>query len=140
MAAVRRALGPAAGRVAANVRRIRTGRGMSTYDVSRALSGIGWPLGAGGVLRIEQGERRADADTLIALSIVLGVTPNALLLPDALGDEDGEFCLAPGVNAVREDAWAWATGRAQLPADGGMRVSARRFNLENSARAAGGES
>lgn len=67
--------------VAANVRRLREARGLSTYDLSRALAEAGRPIAPSAIAKVERAERRVDVGDLMALAVVLGVSPVTLLLP-----------------------------------------------------------
>jgi transcriptional regulator with XRE-family HTH domain len=113
MSAAKKTAGPSSARVAANVRRLRTEQQLSTYELARLLGEAGWPIGAGGITRIEGGDRRVDVDDLVALAIVLGVSPNVLLLPPSrppLLYLQAELEMAPNSFTGLGDAWAWATG------------------------------
>lgn len=113
MSAAKKTAGPSSARVAANVRRLRTEQQLSTYELARLLGDAGWPIGAGGITRIEAGERRVDVDDLVALAVVFGVSPNLLLLPESpapLLPLQAEVELAPNVVTNLGGAWAWMTG------------------------------
>jgi hypothetical protein len=112
MAAEPRPAGVVGKRVAANLRRLR--RGTSTYELSRQLAEIGWEIRANGLTRIEAGSRRIDVDDLVALSVVLGCSPNRLLMPEA---DDELVPLVGNVEATGKDAWAWAAGEKPLGYD-----------------------
>lgn len=62
----------------------------------------------------ETGDRRIDVDDLVALAVALGVTPNRLLLPGSVRDDE-PVELLPEVRVSAIDAWKWATGDAPLP-------------------------
>ncbi len=89
---------------------------MSTTRLSAALKELGQPIPPTGITRIEKGERRVDADDLVALAIALRVTPDALLLPPTLV---GEVDLTRGKTVAATVAWFWVTGKRALdvPAD-----------------------
>jgi transcriptional regulator with XRE-family HTH domain len=124
MARASRDTGAASVRVAANVRRLRTQRGMSTYELAKRLKAAGWPISATSITRLEQNERRADADDLLALAIVLGVTPNALLLPAEIPADDSTGMVVTGQTMARPaDMWAWACGERPLALDGCVPVT-----------------
>lgn len=98
--------------VAANVKRLRTARGMSLRALSEALQKVGRGLSADAINKIENGAnpeakqiRRVDVDDLMALAVVLGVSPVTLLLPaDARGIAE-----VTGVGEVdARAAWHWA--------------------------------
>src|SRR4051794_18703182 len=104
-------LGPVGVRVAENVKMLREyARRLSVRDLSARLGELGRPLLPSGITKIEHGERRVDADDLVALALALGVTPNRLLL-DGTGAPEEQFALTPrGDLSPSADAWAWACG------------------------------
>lgn len=106
-------LGPSGESVATNVQRLRKGQKLTWTDVARSASAAGRPMSALAVRRIEEGGRRVDADDLVALAVVLGVTPTTLLLPDNGGD-DVEEATATGP-ATAAALWAWAERWEPLP-------------------------
>jgi transcriptional regulator with XRE-family HTH domain len=67
--------------VAANVQRLREAQNMNYTDVSERLAPL-WSINAVGIRRIENGERRVTPDDLVALAVVLGVSPATLLMPE----------------------------------------------------------
>lgn len=119
--------GPVSRYVADNLVRLRMDRSLSTTRLSAALKEIGHSIPATGITRIEKGQRRVDVDDLVALAVVLKVSPTALLLPPSLL---GEVELAPrrSVNAI--EAWTWAMSRypLDLPKEQG---EARRTALDD---------
>ena len=66
-------VGPAGEVLAANIKRVREARRLGYAEFSRQLTSIGRPIPELGLRRIELGERRIDADDLLALSYVLQV-------------------------------------------------------------------
>lgn len=147
-------LGPTGKRVAANVARLR-GSQPSTYELSRLLGEMGRPVSASGITKVEAGQRRVDADDLVALALALDVTPNDLLLPPE-GDVEAVL-LAPTKRVTNRDAWHWATSfpeaaepsaadmlsygdklsqvvtlLAEIEADGGPHLRQLQFALETS--------
>lgn len=91
--------------VAQNVRRLRASRDLRS--VSNHLRDVGWPISVAALSRLENGERRIDVDDLMALAIVLDVSPIRLLLPSA--EEDGPTVatgMSPEVNPIEARAWA----------------------------------
>lgn len=98
--------------VAKNLERLR---GAVTYaDLSRRLKFLGHEIAPLGLRRIEAGTRKVSTDDLIALAIVLEVSPVALLLPHE-GDADSKVDYSPSWKSkfvfVREttamDIWLW---------------------------------
>jgi hypothetical protein len=88
-----------------------------TYrEVSDRLKQIGRPIPALGLSRISKGTRRVDVDDLIALAIVLEVSPAALVLPrDPGGEEDGAIKLTESLQVPGQAARRWASGHTPLP-------------------------
>lgn len=101
-----------------NVRQVRTARGLDLKDVSQALAELGHPLGVSALSKLETGGRKVMAEDLPYLAVVLGVTPNVLLLGG--GSEDGGPALDSKINIAgkwditRDQAWRWIQGE-QLP-------------------------
>jgi transcriptional regulator with XRE-family HTH domain len=127
MAGSSRDAGPAARLVAANLRRVRQERGLSYAELARKLAAIGHPLADTALLKTEKGDRRASVDDLVALAVVLGTTPNRLLLPpaDDPGPGDPE---APWGTELPRRLWAWASGEVPLgraPASAGYDLADR---------------
>ncbi|WP_233515371.1 helix-turn-helix domain-containing protein [Marinitenerispora sediminis] len=106
-------LGPTGQQVAANVRRFRRLRGLSTTELARRLTEVGRPTIAGAITRIEAGRRRVDADDLVALAQTLGVTPSALLLPPTA---EGHTEVTGAGQVPAHDAWRWMDGQWPLGA------------------------
>jgi transcriptional regulator with XRE-family HTH domain len=66
-------------KVAENVANLREQRGLTLDQLSARLREMGRPIIASGISKIEQGERRVDADDLVALARALEVMPVELL-------------------------------------------------------------
>ncbi len=99
-------LGPTGETVRENVARYRRTAGFSYAELSRRLETVGRPLAPLGLRRIEAGERRVDVDDLMALAVVLGVHPPALLMPQYSGH--GIRREITGTGSVKTDvAWHW---------------------------------
>lgn len=79
-------LGPIGENVRLNVARYRAERGLSYTRLSDRLANAGRPIPTLGLARLEKGERRVDADDLVALAEALEVTVEHLLAPQATGD------------------------------------------------------
>lgn len=116
MAGNPRPLGPPSERVAANIRRIRREREVTTAALSQRLAVIGHHIVDTGITKTEKGDRRVDVDDLTALALALGVTPNTLLMPQVtyLGSSDFHY-LTPEVSGSAEHLWQWAQGERPLP-------------------------
>lgn len=98
--------------LAANLRSLRERRGLSLTDTERKLAEVGHELARTAIGKIETLERRADADDIMALAVVLNVTPARLLLPD---DYSGRpFQIAPDRTVPTLWLWEWAMGRMSL--------------------------
>lgn len=107
-------VGPTGKHVAANVRRLRTTLGWSTYEVSAMLKDAGRPIAASSITNIEAGRRRVDADDLVSLALVFGVNPSALLLPL---ETEGSVDITTGGTVAADTAWSWMDGRRPLRLD-----------------------
>jgi 8-oxo-dGTP diphosphatase len=122
-------LGPVGGYLIENLTDLRNRRQMTYKDLAGRLKELGRPIPTLGLSRIERGERRVDADDLVALALALGVNPSALLLPrDTAPDELIELTTA--YQAVARDAWNWADARAALPFGGPGTRSAMDWQAE----------
>jgi transcriptional regulator with XRE-family HTH domain len=111
--------GPVGGTVAKNLLRIRTYRGLTTRQLSGELERIGRPVPASGITRMEKGQRQVTVDELVALAIVLEVSPTLLLLPidrpETPGDSRGErIPLTKLISAPWETVWRWMHGQRPL--------------------------
>lgn len=65
-------LGPVGEQLRDNIRRLREERGFSYQRLSELLAELGRPIPTLGLSRLERGERRVDADDLVALAKALG--------------------------------------------------------------------
>jgi transcriptional regulator with XRE-family HTH domain len=107
------ATGPTGMTVARNIARLRRRRDLTTRQLSAALERAGRPIPASGITRMEKGDRMVTADDLMALSVVLGVSPTALLLPVEV--EPNEQIDLTGTEPVAAyDAWHWIEGGGPL--------------------------
>ncbi|EIC63002.1 putative DNA binding protein [Mycobacteroides abscessus M93] len=96
-------LGPTGELVAANVKRLRDGREYKW--LSEQLKALGRDITPLAVRRIEERERRVDADDLVALAVALGVSPMTLLAPPFEDPKESVRLLDDEVNAVA--LWEW---------------------------------
>jgi hypothetical protein len=86
---------------------VRRLRGDLTYnELSRRLAAIGRPIPALGVRRIEAGTRRVDVDDLMALAVVLGVSPITLLAPPSRSERETIEATATGKHPA-DMFWSW---------------------------------
>lgn len=72
----------------------------------------GRPIQASGLAKTEAGDRRVDADDLVALALALDATPNRLLLSGV----PEPVPLTPKRSLTFPEAWAWASGE-HLPGE-----------------------
>lgn len=108
-------MGPPSKRVAANLRRIRRERDVTTAALSQRLAAIGHPIADTGITKTEKGDRRVDADDLVALALALGATPNTLLMPEVTYlDARDSHQLTPLVSGSAVELWQWAQGETPL--------------------------
>ncbi|WP_326830221.1 helix-turn-helix domain-containing protein [Streptosporangium sp. NBC_01810] len=96
----------------ANVKRIREARGLSYQKLADRLAEVNRPIPTLGLSRIEKGERRVDADDLVALALVLRVNVSALLLPPTARGTGKIAGIDHPVSAFR--LWSWAAGELAL--------------------------
>ncbi|MCV7090070.1 helix-turn-helix domain-containing protein [Mycobacterium interjectum] len=119
MAGKKSDLGPTGKTVTRNVRRLREARGLSYAGLSRRLADMRREIPPLGLRRIESGERRVDADDLVALAIALGVTPITLLMPYT-ETEDTPVEVTGWPEPIRDRTlWSWLEARDPLSADVG---------------------
>lgn len=71
--------GPVGQRVPREVRALRERLRLSTYELSRKLAEIGWPLRPAALTKIENGQRKVDVDDLAALAVALNASPVRLM-------------------------------------------------------------
>lgn len=114
MAGKKLELGATGETVAENITRLRTSAGLSYTQVSERLTIAGRPINPVGVRRIEDGERRVDADDLVALAAALGVSPITLLMPDCMGSDTVQVG-STQVPAVL--LWSWLRAEHPLGTD-----------------------
>ena len=92
-----------------NIRRIREARRLGYAELSRLLADRGRKIAPLGLRRIESGDRRVDADDLIALAMTLNVSPLALLLP-----REASLLMPSGDEYPAELIWQWGAGERPL--------------------------
>lgn len=88
---------------------------MPVTELSEILSGLGRPIPALGIRRIEDGTRRLDVDDLTAVAQALGVSPITLLLPPASDRSDDTPVTGVEGSVAAEVLWAWLTADRPLP-------------------------
>jgi transcriptional regulator with XRE-family HTH domain len=97
--------------VAQNIDELRALRRLRTRGLAERLTDIGHPIEQSGVSKWENGRRRVNTDALLALALVLGCSPNRLLLP---GKPTGPVALTPNVEVPWDTAWRWASGEVPI--------------------------
>jgi transcriptional regulator with XRE-family HTH domain len=106
---------PTAATVAANLKRLRTGRSWSVRELADRLTQAGRTFSHSAVTRTENGTRQASVGDLAAFAAVFDVSPLALLLPMAADTE--EEVEVTGMGTVPAGAlWRWAAGEMPLDA------------------------
>lgn len=108
-------LGPVGRALAANVKHIRESQRLTFVALSERLTNVGRPIAVLGLRRIERGERRVDADDLLALARALGVHPVDLLVSDEAADDE-QCPVTPAETATAATARAWIGGYGFLAA------------------------
>lgn len=112
-----------------NLKELRKARGLSLADLSGRLDQAGYPMALNVLSKTERGTRTVSVDDLVALAVVLDVSPNRLLFGgDAGGDE---VRLVPTVAVTAGVAWRWAAGLDPLPPHADDVDRAARFAVEN---------
>src|ERR1700685_481655 len=77
------ALGPTGERLATRLKQLRHERGLTLSGLASKLNDLGRPILVSALSKIEKGQRRVDADDLLALAAALDVSPHELLTVDA---------------------------------------------------------
>lgn len=103
--------GPVGRRIGNTVRRYRHARGLDLRGLADRLAEEGHPIKLGQLSKLELGDRRVDVDDLVALAVVLNVTPSQLLMPDPPPDgEAQEVPLTAHRRVGWHRAWRWMCG------------------------------
>lgn len=105
--------------LAGNVDALRDRRRHSVRALSALLEDQGVRLLPSGITKIEANDRRVDVRELMALALVLGVTPNRLLL--AAAADETPYAVTPSTVVSARDAWLWARGEIPLNFQGDQR-------------------
>lgn len=111
MAQTKKDPGPTAQTVAANIRTLRTLRGMSQADLAAALTERGHDVPPIGIRRMEKCERAVTVDDLMVLCLALDCSPVALLvpLPGRDGWEGMTEVTGHDGEVTPESVWNWVT-------------------------------
>jgi transcriptional regulator with XRE-family HTH domain len=109
---------PVGRRIGTTVRRIRHERGLDLRELADRLAEEGHPIKLAQLSKLERGERRVDVDDLVALALVLNVTPNQLLMPEPPAEGDDQVVtLTPHRHVGWHRAWRWVCGDQWLTDD-----------------------
>lgn len=131
-------VGPTGKTVGENIARFRKRRDLTTRQLSAALEKAGRAIPASGITRMEKGERVVTADELVALAVVLGVNPSALLLPlNVAGRTVGDVVITGAGTVPGWLAWGWADGVCPLVDPEQDKDGAKWLDFAVSARPAG---
>lgn len=105
-------IGPTGLTLGANLARARKAANLSLKELSAKLDELDRKISWSGISKIENGNRKVDADELIALALTLNVSPLALLLPQSR-ERQAPITLT-GLDASAESVWKWALGSTPL--------------------------
>ena len=92
---------------AQNMRRLREAQRLGYAEMSRLLEDLGRAIPPLGLRRIESGERRVDVDDLVAIAVVLGISPITLLMPDTPTADTPVVSTATPNGTDAEHLWSW---------------------------------
>lgn len=104
-------LGPTGSRLAENVKAIRERLPLTTEQLAERVTGLGRPMRANTITKIEKGQRRVDIDDALALAVALQVNLSTLTLPYTTS---GSAQLTETTAVPAADAWDWADGKRPL--------------------------
>ncbi|QQM42827.1 helix-turn-helix domain-containing protein [Streptomyces liliifuscus] len=100
--------------VRARVKELRGRKGWSGADLGKELSALGVPWNRSVVANFESGRRPAvSVQELLALALVLDVSPNSLLVP--LYSEPYQVTPEGTEPQNSGDVWMWMRGQQPLP-------------------------
>lgn len=114
MAGKKSELGPTGATVAGNIARLREAQGLNYTDVSRRVSEAGRDISPLAVRRIEEQQRRVDADDLMALALSLGVSPITLLNENLESPEASVSATGVNASTSAEAFYKWLQGESEL--------------------------
>ncbi|WP_189636550.1 helix-turn-helix domain-containing protein [Rhodococcus sp. MTM3W5.2] len=118
-------LGPTGITVAENIKRLREERRLTYVELSQTLTELGRPIATLGLSRIESGQRRVDADDLMALASALGVSPNFLLQPRGRDRDTPVEVTGTREASTVENAYYFLEGVRTLNGDNNLEFAAR---------------
>jgi transcriptional regulator with XRE-family HTH domain len=110
-----RPLGATGETVRKNIRDIRDRKGISAPELSSRLKELDRAIPPLGIHRIESGDRRVDADDLMAFAVALGVSPITLLMPEASSEESPVTITGEELELHAGRVWTWLTAFDTLP-------------------------
>ncbi|MDQ0030880.1 helix-turn-helix domain-containing protein [Arthrobacter bambusae] len=125
-------LGPTGEAVARNLKRLRGG--WTLRALQQRLKDVDHEISASGLQKIEAGARRVDVDDLVALAVVLGVNPNALLFPSSA---EGPVEVTGAKVGNLQKVWGWAS--AVAPIDGNPADSVSKYKDDGATPPCSGE-
>ena len=104
-------LGPSGRAVAANIEQLRTAQNLTFVALSEQLETLGRPIPPLGLRKIVAETRRVDADDLVAIAVVLNVSPASLLMPNLSAVAEGDFVDVTGWHkpVPAQHVWKWLT-------------------------------
>ncbi len=111
-----RPLGPTGDAVRKNIAHLR-GR-MPVTELSARLEAVGRRIPPLGIRRIESGERRVDADDLVALALALDVSPATLLMPETDSPEAPVELVSVAEPVDAHSFWNWLVAAWPLDESG----------------------
>jgi transcriptional regulator with XRE-family HTH domain len=109
-------LGPTGEAVRHNVKAHRDRLNLGYAELSRRLGDLGRQIPVLGLARIEKGDRRVDADDLVALAAALEVSPATLLLPEPNSPPDQNVVVTTGLAIPAEQVWRWLCAESPVKA------------------------
>ena len=108
-------LGPTGRIVATNVARFRGLRGLRLAGLSEKMTAVGRPMSVTTLSAVENGDRRADVDDLVAISAALGISPAAMLMPAVTDPYEAAGATVSPLGAPEAGPlWDWLTAAAPL--------------------------
>ncbi|WP_426998181.1 helix-turn-helix domain-containing protein [Pseudarthrobacter sp. N5] len=107
-------LGATGEAVAHNVKRLREAANLTYTEVSRGITDLKRSISPLAIRRIEEMERRVDVDDLMALALVLDVTPISLLYPGAESGEEEVRATGLKSPVSAKSLWGWMSAESPL--------------------------
>jgi transcriptional regulator with XRE-family HTH domain len=101
--------GPTGNTISENVKRMRESQNLTYAELSRRLAKLESPIPELGLRNIEKGQRKIDADELVALAHVLSTTPSMLLMPKVESPETS-VTITGMADVPASEVWEWLSG------------------------------